>query len=192
MEFWLSLKVLFGRGFDVHPRLQSAGHDLPHRRLLQAVRQEVRLRPPRHQPRALRGQVRQARLRASKLLVALERMTLQHRRHGDLDQRVVSQHRDRARRQESRATCSSCAPGPDLTRMQAGAAESRAQEGPQVSGRLRRRHGQAGRHRPAAAGRAAHRACTWGAPTSSSASSAAAPSCPRCASSRRSSASPTT
>ena len=39
------------------PRVQSARHDVPDRRLLQAVRQEVPVRSPRHQSRAVRGEV---------------------------------------------------------------------------------------------------------------------------------------
>jgi hypothetical protein len=50
MEFWLSLKVLFGRGFDVIHACNPPDTIFLHRRLLQAVRQEVRVRSPRHQP----------------------------------------------------------------------------------------------------------------------------------------------
>ena len=44
-----------------HPRLQSARPVLPHRRILQAVRQEFPVRSSRHQSGALRGEVRPAR-----------------------------------------------------------------------------------------------------------------------------------
>ena len=50
------LRVLRRARLRRHPCLQSAGPALPRRRLLQAVlRQAVHLRPPRHQPGALRG-----------------------------------------------------------------------------------------------------------------------------------------
>ena len=49
-------------GLRLHPGLQSARPAVPHRRLLEVpVRQALHLRSPRYQPRALRGQVRQAR-----------------------------------------------------------------------------------------------------------------------------------
>ena len=107
MEFWLSLKILFGRGFDVIHACNPPDTIFLIGALLQAVRQEIRVRSPRHQSGALRSEVRQARLRPQAAGGARAH-ELQHRGHGDLDQRVVSPHRDRTRRQESAATCSWC------------------------------------------------------------------------------------
>ncbi len=85
MEFWLSLKVLFGRGFDVIHACNPPDTIFLHRRLLQAVRQEIRVRSPRHQSRAVRSEVRQAWFRPAPAGRAGAH-ELQHGGHGDFDQ----------------------------------------------------------------------------------------------------------
>ena len=72
----LAWRVFVAPRLRRHPCLQPARHDLSRRRLLQAaVRQEVHLRPPRHQPRALRGEVRPPRTWLYRLVLLLERWT---------------------------------------------------------------------------------------------------------------------
>ncbi len=91
-------RMFFTHGFDVVPCLQSAGSDFPHRRLLQIrLRDEIRVRSPRHQSRTLRSEVQAQGLLLS-LLARGRTRDLRYCRHLHRDQQFVSRHRHRARK----------------------------------------------------------------------------------------------
>ena len=155
MEFWLSLRILFGRGFDVihacNPPdtifLIGGFYKLFGKKF---VFDHHDINPELYEAKfGKRGF-------GQKLLLALERLTF---RTADMvistneSYRWIALTRGGVRsRRRIRGAFRSRSHAPA-----AGAAESGAAQGPQVPGRLRGRHGQAGGHRPAAAGRAAHR-----------------------------------
>ena len=151
MEFWLSLRIVFGRGFDVlhacNPPdtifLIGAFFKLFGKKF---IFDHHDINPELYEAKfGKRGWGR-------RLLVALERLTLHDRGSGDLDQRVLPAHRDRTRRQESRR-CVRRALRSRPRAHQAGSAGSRAQAWAPLPGGLCRRDGPAGRHRPATAQR---------------------------------------
>ena len=155
MEFWLSLKILFGRGFDIihacNPPdtifLIGGFYKLFGKKF---VFDHHDINPELYEAKfGKRGF-------GQKLLLALERLTF---RTADMVISTNESYRHialtRGRVDPTRRIRGALGAGSHAH--EAGAAESRAEERPQVPGRLRRRHGQAGGHRPAAAGRAAHR-----------------------------------
>ena len=152
-EFVLAWRVLAPTRLRRHPRLQPAGPDLPGRRVLQALRQEVRLRPPRHQPGAVRGQVRPARL----LLPADGGGW-----SAGPSARPTCRSPPTSPTGASPSSAAACGPsgcivvrsGPMLERLRIVPPVPALKNGRALPGRLRGRDGQAGRHRPAAAGRA--------------------------------------
>ena len=97
-EFALSVRAAFKVGFDV---VQACNP--PDLMFLVAgfwkllVRQAVRVRPPRHQPGAVRGEV-QSQKAFHKLLLALERLTFKDGRRVDLHERHLQGNRRRPRR----------------------------------------------------------------------------------------------
>ena len=144
-EFCLVAEDIFRPRLRRHSRLQSARHDFSDRRFLQAVRQEIPVRPPRHQSRAVRGEVSAPRyfLPPDAGAGALD---VSHRRRLRRHQRVLPPDRDRARRTAARQGVRGAQwPGPAA--LESAAAASGVETGPQVPGRLCRRDGAPGRHR---------------------------------------------
>ena len=119
-------RIFFTRGFDVIHACNPPDTDLPDRRALQAARrQALRVRPPRHQPGAVRGEVRPARSVLAPAAVARAH-DLPHRRRRHRHQRVLPAHRHRARRHGAERVFV-VRSGPDLARMQALPPRTRAE-----------------------------------------------------------------
>ena len=120
MEFWLSLKVLFGRGFDVihacNPPdtifLIGGFYKLFGKKF---VFDHHDINPELYEAKfGKRGF-------GHKLLAGARAPDVPHRRHGDLHQRVVSPHRADARRHEpARRVRGALRPGPDAHEAGAG------------------------------------------------------------------------